>query len=103
MVIDTAMVMEILVVMMMVVMMAMIGSDGSDGDDDKDGDDNMKLVVILGVSVLDGVRGGSHAGIGGHGDDDKGSRACIGASMQLLLLSFSEYLLPNWVRVYNIH
>lgn len=77
MVIYTVMVVEILVVMMM----AMIGSDGSDGDDDKDGDGNMKLVVILGVSVLDGVRGGSHVGIGSHGDDDKGSRACIGASM----------------------
>ena len=81
MVIYKVMMVEILVVMMMVVMMAMIGSDGSDGDDDKDGDGNMKLVVIVGVSVLDGVRGGSHFGIGSHGDDDKGSRACIGASM----------------------
>lgn len=53
------------------------------------------MVVVLGGSVLDGVRRGSHGGTGSHGDDDdKSSRVCIGASMQLLLLSFSEYYYP---------
>lgn len=44
------------------------------------------------MSVLGRVRGGSHVGIGSHGDDDdKSSRACIGASMPLVLFSSSEY------------
>lgn len=49
----------------------------------------LMVMVGLGVNVLGRVRRYSHGGIGSHGDDDdKGSRACIDARIQLLLLSF---------------